>query len=208
MWLLFCCWILWMCLVWVEVLCWIDRAWSTKECACCACDPRMHLSVSSICFVYVFVCRKLSPHLRVCYELDHRCSHSLCCFVEWFCIRCGRVRACHCCESCSLVCCTCLPSVWSLYTLGWQCVCCWAWWSERKWTLGLLWIVSRQLSCSRWKSVGISCPLWSSGYECQRVECAFTSPAKTECGMFAMCCMLYVRVSCFVVLYVLSRGGI
>ena len=35
----------------------------------------------------------------------------------------------------------------------------------------------------------ISCPLWSSVYECQRVECAFTSPVKTECGMFVMYCM-------------------
>ena len=39
----------------------------------------------------------------------------------------------------------------------------------------------------------ISCPLWSSVYECQRVECAFTSPVRTECGMFMMysmqCCM-------------------
>ena len=30
----------------------------------------------------------------------------------------------------------------------------------------------------------ISCPLWSSVYEYQRVECAFTSPMKTECGKF------------------------
>ena len=37
----------------------------------------------------------------------------------------------------------------------------------------------------------ISCPLWSSVYECQRVECAFTSPARTECGMFVMYCMQY-----------------
>ena len=29
----------------------------------------------------------------------------------------------------------------------------------------------------------ISCPLWSSVFECQRVECAFTSPVRTECGM-------------------------
>ena len=29
-------------------------------CAFCACDPSVHLSVPSICFVYVFVCRKLS----------------------------------------------------------------------------------------------------------------------------------------------------
>ena len=32
----------------------------------------------------------------------------------------------------------------------------------------------------------ISCPLWSSVYECQRMECAFTSPVSTECGMFVM----------------------
>ena len=47
------------------VLCWIYRIWSFKECACCACDPNVHLSVHSIGFVYVFVCRKLSPRLRV-----------------------------------------------------------------------------------------------------------------------------------------------
>ena len=35
----------------------------------------------------------------------------------------------------------------------------------------------------------ISCPLWSSVYECQRVECAFTSPVRTECGMFVRYCM-------------------
>ena len=45
------------------MLCWIDRVWSSTECACCACDPSVHLSVPSICFVCVFVCRKLSPHL-------------------------------------------------------------------------------------------------------------------------------------------------
>ena len=44
--------------MWVEVL----RVWSSKECACCACDPSVHLSVSSIGFVYV--CPKLYPHLR------------------------------------------------------------------------------------------------------------------------------------------------
>ena len=35
----------------------------------------------------------------------------------------------------------------------------------------------------------VSCPLWSSVYECQRVECAFTSPVRTECGMLVMCCI-------------------
>ena len=49
----------------MEVFCWIYRAWYYKECECCACHPSVHLSVPSIGFVYVFVCRKLSPHLRV-----------------------------------------------------------------------------------------------------------------------------------------------
>ena len=31
--------------------------------------------------------------------------------------------------------------------------------------------------------------LWSSVYECQRVECAFASPVRTECGLFVMCYM-------------------
>ena len=39
----------------------------------------------------------------------------------------------------------------------------------------------------------ISYPLWSSVYECQKLECAFTSPVRTECGMFVIyyiqCCM-------------------
>ena len=26
----------------------------------------------------------------------------------------------------------------------------------------------------------ISCPLWSSVYECQRMECVYTSPVRTE----------------------------
>ena len=35
----------------------------------------------------------------------------------------------------------------------------------------------------------ISWPLWSSVYECQRVQCAFTSPVRVECGMLVMSCM-------------------
>ena len=37
----------------VEVLCWIDCVWSSKECVCFACDPSVHLDVLSIGFVYV-----------------------------------------------------------------------------------------------------------------------------------------------------------
>ena len=40
----------------------------------------------------------------------------------------------------------------------------------------------------------ISCPMWSSVYECQRVGCAFTSPLWTECGMFMMYCMQCCKV--------------
>ena len=35
----------------------------------------------------------------------------------------------------------------------------------------------------------IICPVWSSVYECLRVECVFTSPVRTECGMFVVYCM-------------------
>ena len=35
----------------------------------------------------------------------------------------------------------------------------------------------------------ISCPLWSSVYEYQRMQCAFTFPVRTECSMFVMYCM-------------------
>ena len=35
----------------------------------------------------------------------------------------------------------------------------------------------------------ISCPLWSSVYECHKVECSFTSAVRTGCGIFVMCCM-------------------
>ena len=35
----------------------------------------------------------------------------------------------------------------------------------------------------------ISCPLWSSVCEYHKVECTFTSPMRTECGMVVMCCV-------------------
>ena len=35
----------------------------------------------------------------------------------------------------------------------------------------------------------ISCPLWSSVYDCHKVEYAFTYPVRTECSMFVMCYM-------------------
>ena len=53
----------------------------------------------------------------------------------------------------------------------------------------------------------IGCPLWSSMYDCQRVECALTSPVRTECGMFVMCrmqCCMPVSV----ILQCLACGGV
>ena len=38
----------------------------------------------------------------------------------------------------------------------------------------------------------ISYPRWSSVYECQSVECAFTSPVIIELGMLVMYCKQFV----------------
>ena len=61
------------------------------------------------------------------------------------------------------------------------------------WCLALWLVCWRLVVCGMWSELlmtcAISCPLWLSVYECQRVECAFTSPVRTECGMFMMCCM-------------------
>ena len=46
------------------VLCWIDHVWSSKECACCTCDPNERLSVPSICFVCVFCMSEVISSFR------------------------------------------------------------------------------------------------------------------------------------------------
>ena len=55
--------------------------------------------------------------------------------------------------------------------------------------------------CELLMTSAIPCPMWSSVYECHKVECAFTSPVRTECGMFCdvLYAMSYVCVCCFVV---------
>ena len=57
----------------------------------------------------------------------------------------------------------------------------------------------------------ISSPRWSSVYECQSVECAFTSPVIIELGMLVMYCMQFVMsvsvvsmVSCCGAMYMLA----
>ena len=40
--------------MWVEVICSIGRVWSSNECACCACDPSVHISVPLIVFLKYF----------------------------------------------------------------------------------------------------------------------------------------------------------
>ena len=49
--------------MWLQVLYWIDYVWSSIECVLCS--PSARLDAHSICFICVFVCRKLSPHLGV-----------------------------------------------------------------------------------------------------------------------------------------------
>ena len=39
--------------MWVEVLCWIDHVWYSKECACSASDLSVYLSVLPCVFVNV-----------------------------------------------------------------------------------------------------------------------------------------------------------
>ena len=62
--------------MWLEVLYWIDHVWSSIECVWCASGPSERLDAPSKCFVCVFVCRKLSPHLGVS-ELGHRFMFAL-----------------------------------------------------------------------------------------------------------------------------------
>ena len=57
------------------------------------------------------------------------------------------------------------------------------------WCLAL-WFVFSVMWSELLMTSAISCPLWSLVvYECHKVECVFTSPVRTECGMFVMCCM-------------------
>ena len=47
------------------------------------------------------------------------------------------------------------------------------------WVLSVMWLELESVS-------EISSPRWSSVYECQSVECAFTSPVIIELGMLVM----------------------
>ena len=73
------------------------------------------------------------------------------------------------------------------------------------------WIEKKKKQMDGWmdKKIYEKMDGWSSVYECQRVECAFTSPVRTECGMFVMYCM-QCCMSVSAVLQcvdVVSRGG-
>ena len=53
--------------VWVEVLCWIDHVWSSKECVCCACDTSVHISVPSICLCFCMSVHLSVPSICLCF---------------------------------------------------------------------------------------------------------------------------------------------
>ena len=44
----------------IEVLCWIDDVWSSKDCVCCVCDTSECLGAPSICFVCVCMSEVIS----------------------------------------------------------------------------------------------------------------------------------------------------
>ena len=70
---------------------------------------------------------------------------------------------------------------------------CVVWYSDRGVCVSVMWLELESVS-------EISSPRWSSVYECQSVECAFTSPVIIELGMLVMYCMQFVMsvsvVSC------------
>ena len=53
----------------------------------------------------------------------------------------------------------------------------------------VLWLVFSVMWSELLMTSAISYSLWSSVYECDKVECPFISPVRTECGMFVMCCL-------------------
>ena len=62
---------------------------------------------------------------------------------------------------------------------------CVVWYSSRGVCVSVMWLELESVS-------EISSPRWSSVYECQSVECAFTSPVIIELGMLVMYCMQFV----------------
>ena len=53
-------------------------------------------------------------------------------------------------------------------------------------------VKASSVPCVNLSQSEISSPRWSSVYECQSVECAFTSPVIIELGMLVMYCMQFV----------------
>ena len=50
----------------------------------------------------------------------------------------------------------------------------------------VVWCLALWLVCLCYKLMmtsAISCPLWSSVYECHKVECSFTSTVRTVCDV-------------------------
>ena len=89
--------------MWVEVL-------PKNECACCTCDPSVHLSVPSIGFVYVFV----RPEVISSFRSVRAGSQVFALLMLFLCVilhtmRSGKSLQLLC--SLPLVCCVCLPSV-------------------------------------------------------------------------------------------------
>ena len=68
--------------MWVDMLSWISRVWSSKECVCCASDSSVYLDVPPIGFAGVFVCRKSFSSLRAGSHVITVYSHHVLTFYD------------------------------------------------------------------------------------------------------------------------------
>ena len=100
---------LWMCLVCVVVLCWIDHAWSSKECVCCACNSNeFQISFHMFCLCFC-MCKVISSFRSLRPGSQVFALLMLFLWVSLHTMSSGKSLQ----LLCTLVCCTCLP-----------CCCC------------------------------------------------------------------------------------
>ena len=129
------------------MFCWIDRVWSSKECACCACDRIVHLSVPSIGFVYVFCMSEVIctfKSLRAGSQVFTLLMLSLCVILHtmWS----GNTLQLLCTLTFGMLC---LSAISMMFVKIMLAVCMLVvWWSERKRTMCLPCIVPSHLFCS------------------------------------------------------------
>ena len=119
--------------MWVAVLCWIDRVWSSKDCACCACDPNVYLNVPFYRFCLCFCMSEVISSFKSLRPGSHVFSlrmFFLCVILHtmWS----GKILQLLCILTFGMLCLSAISMMFVKINRG-QCV----WWSQRKWTLCL-----------------------------------------------------------------------